>query len=312
MQPRLFATIALAVLFVVGGQLMTVAAATDRIVVLTSHNAAPYQAALDGFKAYLRQQDVNVQLDVHALEGDAAKTTAILHAIKPDETRALLALGALAMRSVLNTAPKLPLIAGLVLRSDALAQAPHATGVVLEFPVETQLQWVRRILPSAQTLGVLYNPKENQERITMATQVAKHLGFQIEAQAVHSPKDIPVALDQIGKRADVLWGITDSVVLTPQTAKHILLFSFRNRIPFIGISPTWVKSGALYALDWDYVDLGRQCGELTLHVLRGIKPSTLPPVTPRIVHYALNRRTARHMKVRFPKALLRKAQHVFK
>ncbi|MBM4256658.1 MAG: hypothetical protein FJ147_12275 [Deltaproteobacteria bacterium] len=110
----------------------------------------------------------------------------------------------------------------------------------------------------------------------------------------------------------MLWGIADQTVLSPRTAEPILLFSFRNRIPFAGLSTSWAKAGALYALDRDYKDVGTQCGELALKILRGTPAGTLPPQTPRKVAYALNLKTAEHMKLSLPQPLIDGAQQVFR
>src|SRR5262249_51808249 len=156
------------------------------------------------------------------------------------------------------------------------------------------------------------NPRENQDKITEATKVARNLGLKLVAREVETPQALPDALDSLAKEADVLWGVTDQMVLSPQTAEPILLFSFRNRIPFTGLSTSWVQAGALYALDRDYSDLGTQCGEIALKVLQGTKASSLPPASPRKVTYALNLKTAQQMKVEIPQSLIDGAQQVFK
>jgi putative ABC transport system substrate-binding protein len=131
-------------------------------------------------------------------------------------------------------------------------------------------------------------------------------------QEVETPQGLPDALDNLAKDADVLWGVTDQTVLSPETAEPILLFSFRNRIPFAGLSTSWVKAGALYALDRDYTDLGAQCGEIALKILQGARASSLPPVSPRKITYALNLKTAYHMKLDISQALIDGAQEVFR
>ena len=112
-------------------------------------------------------------------------------------------------------------------------------------------------------------------------------------------------------RADVLWGLADQVVLNPKTVQSILLFSLRNRIPFVGLSSTWVKAGALYALDRDYGDIGAQCGELAVKVLQGAPPASLSPAGPRKVVYAINMKTARLLKLEIQDSLVQGAQAVF-
>src|SRR2546425_8044938 len=115
------------------------------------------------------------------------------------------------------------------------------------------------------------------------------MGLTLLARKAHSPKDLPDALASLNNRADGLWGVADQIVLNPQTVKPILLFSLRNRIPFVGLSATWVKAGALYALDRDYDDIGRQLGEAAVKILRGAAPGSLPPASPRKVVYCINR-----------------------
>jgi putative ABC transport system substrate-binding protein len=198
-----------------------------------------------------------------------------------------------------------------VLSAGEIKRTPNATGVALELPPEVQFQWLRRFLPSAQTVGVLYNPAENSQRIAAASRVAGSMGLKLDALEVGAPRDLPAALETIGKRVDVLWGLPDSVVLTPETAKPVLLFSFRARIPLIGPSATWARAGALYALDWDYQDLGAQCGETMARVLQGASPAGIPVATPRKVLYVVNQRTAQQMKLELPETLLRNARELY-
>jgi putative ABC transport system substrate-binding protein len=199
----------------------------------------------------------------------------------------------------------------MILRPDVLKKAANATGVVLEFPTETQLQWIRKVLPKAQSVGVVFNPAENREQVERAGRAAQKLGLKLEVREVPAPKDLPAALDQLANNTDVLWGIADTTALNPQTAKLIFLFSFRNRVPFVGPSSAWVKAGALYSLDWDYADMGAQCGELAQKVLQGAQAGSLPPVPPRKVLYSVNRKTAEDMAVKVPDEILRGAATLY-
>jgi putative ABC transport system substrate-binding protein len=119
------------------------------------------------------------------------------------------------------------------------------------------------------------------------------------------------ALEGMENSIDVLLGISDSVALTPRTAQKVLLYSFRNRIPFVGLSEAWVKAGALYALDRDYKDIGVQCGEMTLRLLNGAKVAEVPPVAPRKVLYTLNMKSAKRMKLKPESALVAGAVTIY-
>jgi putative ABC transport system substrate-binding protein len=159
---------------------------------------------------------------------------------------------------------------------------------------------------------VLFNTKENRDKVESAARVAQGLGLKLVMREVQTPRDLPQALDSMANQADALWGIADQMVLSPQTAEPILLFSLRNRIPLAGLSTSWVKAGALYALDRDYVDLGAQCGDMAMKVLQGARASSLPLTTPRKVLYSLNLKTANHMKLDIPQPLIDGAQQVFR
>ena len=281
-----------------------------RIAVIVSQDASPYQEVLDGFKQALEAQGVRAQFDVHALHGDGAKAEEALLGARQDGAGLLLALGSLGAQAAVREVRDIPVVAGLILNADALAKSPNATAVVLEFPVETELRFLQRLLPGQRNVGVLFNPLENQARIDAAARAAGALGLTLYARKVVSPKELPDALESLNKRADVLWGVADQIVLNSRTARPILLFSLRNRIPFVGLSATWVKAGALYALDRDYHDIGVQCGEMAFRILQGAAPSTLPPVPPRKVVYTVNLKTARLLRLDLRAPVLQAAQAV--
>ena len=281
-----------------------------RIAVVTSHDAAPYQEALEGFKRYLSSQGTQLSFDVYALEGDGAKANQALEKVKKEGARVVFTLGSIATRAAINNG-ELPTVAGLILDKDEIKKSANVTGVVLDFPLEIQFEWMHKILPGCKSIGVIHNPK-NLEKIRAAEKVAQNTGLKIYSKQVETPSDIPDALEYLSRHVDALWGIVDDLVFTSQTAKEILLVSFRNRIPLIGISSAWVKAGALYSLDWDYADMGSQCGEMALKILQGTKPGNIPAAWPRKIVYSLNPKTALHMKIDFPESLIQGAHQVFK
>lgn len=278
-----------------------------RIAAIVSQDAPPYEEALTGFKSHLERTGAPVQVDVYLLHGDPAGVDAALSAARRDRADVLFTLGSLATQAAVRQVKDTPIVAGLVLRTDDLEASANGTGVVLEFPVETELRWLQRLLPGQRNIGVLFNPAENQGRIDLAARAARDLGLSLHVRRVETPRDLPGALESLSSRADVLWGVADQVVLTPQTVKPILLFSLHNRIPFVGLSATWVKAGALYALDRDYGDIGRQCAEMAARILQGTAPRSIVPASPRKVVYSVNMRTARILKLDIQSGLLQGA-----
>lgn len=282
-----------------------------RIAVITSQDTLPYQDVATGFLEFLKKEGVVADFDHYGLSGNAGKASEVIRDIKKQPPRLILTIGTLATQTALREADGIPVVAGLVSNLDDLLKSKNATGVVLDFPFVTQFEWMHKLVPEIKIIGVLYNPKENQAKIDAAVQAAKKEGLTLLPKEVETPRALPDALESLARSVDLLWGINDQLVLSPQTAEAILLFSFRSVVPFAGLSSSWVKAGALYALDRDYKDLGAQCGELAIKILQGAKPNALAIVPPRRILYSLNQKTADHMKLEFSSSVIKNAQQVF-
>ena len=282
--------------------------ARTRVIALLSLDAAPYKEALNGLQQQLSSTP-GIQIDSYLMQGDARAAANAIQAAR-DGGAVLVTLGTAATQTVLSSDAATPVVAALVFSSESLRR-PSVTAVTLDMPVETQFDWLRKILPDQHTVGVLYNPKENQQRVDAAMRIAQARGLKLLARPVETPQDLPAALERMSRQIDVLWSLTDAVVISPQTAQPILLFCFRNKIPLVGLSSTWVKAGALYSLDWDYGDIGRQTGELVQRIVHGAKPAELPAVVPRKLTYAINMKSAGRLGVDVPRGLVQGARQVF-
>jgi putative ABC transport system substrate-binding protein len=202
-------------------------------------------------------------------------------------------------------------VATMVLNDEVIRGAANATGVPIGYSTETELKLLQRFLPNTKRVGVLYNADQNEGKIAEARLQAGKLGLELVAQQVDTAKQLPEALKSLAKKVDVLWGVADRVVLSSKTAKAILLFSFRNRIPFVGLSGAWVKAGALYSLERDYADLGAQSAGMAAKILQGTAVAAVPPESPRRVLYSLNLKTAERVKVHILDQVVRAAKKVY-
>jgi len=283
----------------------------ERIALLISSDDAPYKEAVAGFNEYLGKQGLQPSYELINLGGDTARASAAIQKIKLGGYSLVLALGSLATDTAAREIKDTPVVAGLVLRSDALKKGGNLTGVSIEFPLDLQFSWVQKLVPQARTIGVIYSSEENKKKIEAAAKAAQKMGLRLEAQEIRAAQEVPDALERLSKRAQLLWGLPDTVALSMQMAKPILLFSLQNSIPFAAPSSMWVKAGALYSLDCDYKDVGAQCGEMAVKVLKGASPGSLAPETPRTVTYSINMNTARMMKLAIPDDLVRGAKQTF-
>jgi len=286
-------------------------AATPKVVIVLSQESSPYTDMVQGFRVSLAGAGVQAEIEIHNLKGNSANAPKVIRFLKNEPPTMFLTVGSLATQAVLAEHEKVPVIASLTAHLEKLRKKGNLTGVGLEFSLESQFEVMRRILPELATVGVLYSPQENQVIIDQAQNLAKKLGIKLVTRPVETPHGIPDALESLANNVDLLWGITDHVVVSSQTAEPILLFSFRNKIPFAGLSAPWVKAGSLYALERDYGDIGSQCAEIAVKVLNKTNPRTIQVDPPRKVLFSVNLKTARSMKIELPQQVIDRASQVF-
>lgn len=292
-------------------QPVPVAAASLKVVIVLSQESSPAADMVEGFRTALTGAGVQAQIEIHNLNGRSENALNVLRPYKNEPPTMFLTVGSLATQVVLAEHGEVPVIAGLTAHLETFRKKRNLTGVGLEFSLESQFQIMRSILPDLGTVGVLYGPKENQQTIDAALRLAAKLSVKLVPKPVESPRDIPDALESLVNNIDLLWGITDQVVVSPQTAEPILLFSFRNKIPFAGLSTPWVKAGSFYALERDYGDIGNQCAEIAVKILNKTAPNTIQVVPPRKVLLSINLKTARAMNLKLSEQIIRGASQVF-
>lgn len=274
--------------------------ASPKVAILVAEKVPSFDEALDGIRQHFKSSGTEVAFDIVYLSEDKAGLARVASAIQSGEITAVVSLGSSALSEALKASRTVPIISGMILRSDGNPDFAHVAGVTLEIPLDIQFEWLRRFMPKAKAVGILYNPEENREYVVRAVDAAGNAGFQLKSIAVEKPQDLPAAIKEVFRNVDVVLGINDTLVLSSKTAKYVLLASFQERIPFVGLSSVWVKAGAFYALDRDYGDIGRQCGELLEKHLRGSDIKSLGWSHPRKVQYIINEKTIEHMKISLP------------
>ncbi len=283
--------------------------ATD-ILILQSHNSTPYQLTLAGFQSSMASSSLEVayqRLDIPS----SSDTNALIQFLQNYKPKLILTLGTPATRASLSQVKQIPMVAGLVLDIEELGQNVNATGVGLNFPASVQWLWLHRILPEARQIAVLYDPRQGSALFQTLQKQALADGINLIPAPAASAVDLPALIKNLPTQLDALWAVDGAAAYNPAAVRELLLYSFRNRVPLIGLSAQWVKAGALYALDWDYSDLGAQSADLAKDILlKGISPASLTPLTPRKVRPVFNTKTAEHMKLYISDRLLSEMSEV--
>ncbi|MDH5433387.1 MAG: hypothetical protein OEY19_05540 [Gammaproteobacteria bacterium] len=199
----------------------------------------------------------------------------------------------------------------LLLNSESFKVNSNINGLFLQHSIESQLLWHKKILPAVRNIGILYSPEHNNELISAFEKAASRINLNIAKIPVNSAQDLPAALKAIKRNSESILAIPDPVVYSGKTAKGVLLFSFRNKIPLVGLSKFWVKAGALYSLDWDYQHLGKECASEASKLLMSKQGGSVKNHTANGDIYHINNRTAEAMNLTLAKALIKGAANVY-
>lgn len=277
------------------------ALAQPRVLVVPSFGDPPYQGVLAG----IRQVAFEVRVDSQALPPTRDALERLVKEASTDTV--LVPLGSRATQAIADANPTLPVVACFLLNANGLKSSPSWQSATLELPPDIQANWIRRVLPTARTAGILYNPAESAGRAEALAGALRRAGLSPQLAEAPRPADITAALEHLRDRADLLVSIPDLTVFNPITAKTIMLFSYRHRVPVIGLSQAWARAGALFSLEWDYEEHGRYCGQLALKAL-GIGGRAQPQ---RKLLTSVNLRAAAHMHVVLPPDLVGMFSTVF-
>ncbi len=294
--------ICLVVIALVSGR-FAISAEQSLVAVVNPSNAEPFLLTQKNFEQSLqallpaRFVQVGESFDDHPVES-----------LEPDLVFALGSMGAKRARQLFGDTP---LLASLLISTSVLEGSSNSTAILLTPAIREQLNWHKRILPSAKRVGVLYNPENSAAWVKEAATIAPEMNLELVSIPVSAPNQLPAALKALARKADSILGLPDPMVYSNKTAKAILLFSFRNRIPFVGMSQAWVKAGALYSLDVDYENLGRQSATVAQQLLATGAESFHAPHLPEKLVYHLNLKTAKHMKLDLQQQLIAGATLVY-
>ena len=192
--PTLFVVMALAVLAV---QPAAHSDERESIVIVVSRDDGPYEGIVSGVRRLLASRAGDLKVTIHSLQADAEKATEALRLARREGGTPIITVGSAASRAVLQAEGKAPVIACMTADEQGLLESENATGVLLEFPVETHFRWMRRLVPKSQSIGVLYNRDENHERIEDAKKIARKLGLRLITREIGKPQDLPHHLPRV-------------------------------------------------------------------------------------------------------------------
>jgi putative ABC transport system substrate-binding protein len=288
------------------------------IAIVKTEELSSYLRALKGVKQAINQSGVEVGFVEYTILDESTEKDKVLTEIKKKRPDLIVTIGSKATELVSQDIKDIPIVFSAVLNPAISGFVPardapevNLTGASLDVPLRIQLEKFKLIVPDLKTLGVLYT-SETEPLIREAQSVSGDLGIELVPLSIESEKEIPSALQEFKNEVDGIWAVADPLIFTPQSTQFILLFTLRNGLPLMGLTPSFVEAGALFTLAPDYKDVGRQAGEMALEIVSGKDPKQVSISMPRMIYLYLNLKTAEQINLKISPDLVEVAKEVFR
>lgn len=222
--------------------------------------------------------------------------------VEREDARLVVALGVNAVDEALKLPPSIPVIYGLIIAPPKTSRE-NVTGVYMSTPVNEYVNLISEHLPSLKQLSVVGT--EDLARI-----LGNKTDRQVAVHTVSTSSELLNAVDHL-QASQALLLLPDVALLTPAVMEKVYLFSFRRKVPVLGISEGNVKQGALFAIVFDPLHIGEEIGEKALKVLSGVPLKKIPHSAPKAFNLFLNNATAKKMGISIPAEMMEKAKKVY-
>jgi putative tryptophan/tyrosine transport system substrate-binding protein len=202
-----------------------------------------------------------------------------------------------------------PVAAGLL--KNPKKPGGNITGVSDLWPIASELQLIRKILPSARTIGIVYDPGDPSAAATMSvlTEECNRQGFRLVTRPVTASNEVPQALASLGSGIDLIFTANDVTVTAAFPA--LVEFSVRNKKPLFAGDYSSVQRGAIAAVGQSYYNVGVAAGKIIRQLGAGTSPGSIPVVYTSGAEVYLNASAAEQMGVQLPQGVLQGAKKVY-
>lgn len=264
--------------------------AGPEIVAIQSIRVKPYEDAIKGFQGVCSARVERIVISELGGRGVVRK----ISEIRPDM---VLAIGKDAL-SLVKRIKTIPIVYLMVVNPRSiLSGEENIAGVSMNIPPERQLMALLDALPTTKNIGLLYDPNRTSYLVRKARDSARKMGINLIAKEVHISREAPSLIMDMKGKIDVFWMLPDITVITPETVKWMLLFSFENNIPLLTFSEKYVEAGAFMSTGIDAFDMGTQAGEIAKEILSGRGVKDVQHVHARRVVISTNLMIARKLGV---------------
>ena len=235
------------------------------------------QGFLDELQKLGYEEGKNLILDYQSAQGNATLAVQIAQKFVSQKPDIIVAITTKAAQAVMaaSRGTKIPIVfssvtdpLGSKLVKNLKAPEGYVTGVSNLIPVEPQFKLFKRLLPNLKTLGIVYDPGEDNS-ITLnktMTNVAQEMGLKLVFAVATKTSEVLTASQSLCGKVDAIFINNDNTAL-PAFSSVVKATRGCNIAAFVS-DVDLADQGALAALGPDQTELGRQTARMVDRILK--------------------------------------------
>ena len=261
-------------------------------------------ATRDGFVDELAKQGYvegkNIEIDLQNAQGEQRNLKTISQQLA-ESSDVVLAIATPSAQSLANTTQTTPVIFSAVtdpVSAKLVESREHPGGNVTgtsdqsSDAISTQINLIKKVLPKAKTIGILYTQSEPNSVVQKdeAKRLLEEKGFTVVEKTILDSNNVKAAAESLMAEVDMVFVPTDNIISsTMETVKQV---SIKHKVPVFGGSTEMVAVGGLYNYGTNYEELGRQTARMLIRVLKGEKPENMAVELPEKLELHTNQEMA--------------------
>ena len=261
-------------------------------------------ATREGFVDELAKQGYaegkNIEIDLQNAQGEQRNLKTISQQLA-ESSDVVLAIATPSAQSLANTTQTTPVIFSAVtdpVSAKLVESREHPGGNVTgtsdqsSDAISTQINLIKKVLPKAKTIGILYTQSEPNSVVQKdeAKRLLGEKGFTVVEKTILDSNNVKVAAESLMAEVDMVFVPTDNIISsTMETVKQV---SIKHKVPVFGGSTEMIAVGGLYNYGTNYEELGRQTARMLIRVLKGEKPENIAVELPEKLELHTNKEMA--------------------
>ena len=261
-------------------------------------------ATREGFVDELAKQGYiegkNIEIDLQNAQGEQRNLKTISQQLA-ESSDVVLAIATPSAQSLANTTQTTPVIFSAVtdpVSAKLVESREHPGGNVTgtsdqsSDAISTQINLIKKVLPKAKTIGILYTQSEPNSVVQKdeAKRLLEEKGFTVVEKTILDSNNVKAAAESLMAEVDMVFVPTDNIISsTMETVKQV---SIKHKVPVFGGSTEMIAVGGLYNYGTNYEELGRQTASMLVRVLKGEKPENIAVELPEKLELHTNQEMA--------------------